>query len=402
MERDAIRDDVTGLLGRRGFLQALDEALAERRSTTVILLGLEHFDAVNAVHGRAVGDQLLRAIGMRLTGRLRLGDRAGRVGGDVFGVVCRGVAQDEAADLAQLLQEAVVRSRAYADIPASVRACAGIAEVPVGGGLDAVEALMRADLALHEARVRGYGAVVRYPPTGESAFARGARFTWGRRLYTALERRGLRLHAAPIIGLRDRSVAGYELDLVLSDGGEQVEGDAIRRQARAAGLGESVDRWAVSAAVEWAARWRYEIGEAFAMVPVDASMLADRSLVAQLEDELGRLAVDPRRIVLALDDADDVRAIALTAEALRAIGIGLALRGFPVRGLPTPALERLPLTVVELDPMLARAASVAPCAADLVERVVAFAHDEDLLVVAAGLQSEEEADALAQLGVAAG
>lgn len=399
MDRDAIRDDVTGLLGRRGFLQALDEALAERRSIAVILLGLEHFDAVNAVHGRAVGDQLLRAIGTRLTGRLRLGDRAARVAGDVFGVVCRGVAPDETEDLARFLQEAVVRSRAYVDIPASVRACAGIAEVPAGDGIDAVEALMRAELALREARSRGYGATVRYPLGGASAFTR---FVSGRRLYAALERRGLHLHAAPIIGLRDRAVAGYELDLVLADGGEQVEGDAIRRQARAAGLGPAVDRWAVTAAVEWAARWRYEIDGAFAMVPVDAGLLVDRSLVTQLEDDLGRLAVDPRRIVLALDGAHDARSIVLTAEALRALGVGLALRGFPVRGLPTPALERLPLTVVELDPLLARAAPFAPCAADLIERVVAFAHAGDLLVVASGLRSEEEAEALAQLGVAAG
>ncbi len=399
---DVMRDEVTGLLGRRGFLAAVDEAVASGMPVAVLALGLERFDTVNAVHGRAVGDQLLRSIGTRLAGRLRGSDRAARIGGDVFGVVCRGIEEAELHEVAAALQDAVLRSRAFADVPASVRAAAGVAHVSPAADINGEEAVMRADLALHEARTIDGGAISVYPADPVAAFALGSRFTWGRRLYAALEHNALRLHAAPIIALRDRSIVGYDLDLLLSDGEGDVEGDAVRRQARAAGLGDEVDRWAVTAAVEWIARWRVEVGDAFAMVPIAASMLQDRSIIAQLNDDLGSLGVDPKQIVLALDCVDNDALISSTADSLRLIGVGLALRGFPVRGCPTPALGQLPFSVVEIDPLLTRTAPTRPAAARLVERLAAYGNAEDMLVIAAGLRSEDEVDALANLGVAAG
>ena len=84
-------DPLTGLLTRPGFDAHMKEAIkaAERRGQSAALLAvdLDKFKAVNDEYGHASGDEVLRVVGARLRGSIRLIDAAVRRGGDEFGVL---------------------------------------------------------------------------------------------------------------------------------------------------------------------------------------------------------------------------------------------------------------------------------------------------------------------------
>jgi diguanylate cyclase (GGDEF)-like protein len=84
-------DHLTGLLDRRGFEEQAASAIArsERHGWrfALVLLDVDGLKHVNDTQGHTAGDTMLRELGRRLRRRLRVGDIAGRVGGDEFALV---------------------------------------------------------------------------------------------------------------------------------------------------------------------------------------------------------------------------------------------------------------------------------------------------------------------------
>ncbi len=99
----ARHDPLTGLLSRSGFDARLAEILAGIRRgggrAALLAIDLDGFKAVNDTYGHATGDEVLRVVGARLRGSIRLTDAAVRRGGDEFGVLLAGVSDRVAAEV---------------------------------------------------------------------------------------------------------------------------------------------------------------------------------------------------------------------------------------------------------------------------------------------------------------
>ncbi len=89
--RLALTDPLTGLANRRATMAALDDEVADGNSFAVALIDLDGFKQVNDSMGHHIGDQLLCAIGERLCEAVDTGDEVGRLGGDEFIALFRGV-----------------------------------------------------------------------------------------------------------------------------------------------------------------------------------------------------------------------------------------------------------------------------------------------------------------------
>lgn len=94
LERQAMSDELTGLLNRRGFLASLETIvdLSERSDLefTVCFVDVDRFKAINDGFGHAAGDQALRDVGAALTATFRRGDVVARIAGDEFAVIALG------------------------------------------------------------------------------------------------------------------------------------------------------------------------------------------------------------------------------------------------------------------------------------------------------------------------
>ncbi len=87
----AVTDELTGLYDRRYALDHLKDEIyrTERYSAplSLALIGLDHFRQINDLAGDAVGDDILREIGLVLKKSTRASDITSRYGGDQFLII---------------------------------------------------------------------------------------------------------------------------------------------------------------------------------------------------------------------------------------------------------------------------------------------------------------------------
>lgn len=157
LEVMTITDALTGLLNRRGFVQALQGAISRNqrsgRLSALLYLDLDGFKQINDQFGHDRGDEALRWVSSQLQVCLRPYDRLARIGGDEFTVIIEGVnCPDDAAAVAEKLIAQVSADQERFRLGASI----GIACLPANGGT--VEDLMRAaDAAMYQAKRGGKG-----------------------------------------------------------------------------------------------------------------------------------------------------------------------------------------------------------------------------------------------------
>lgn len=157
LEVMTITDALTGLLNRRGFVQALQAAISRNQRTgkmsALLYLDLDGFKQINDQFGHDRGDDALRWVSQQLQGCLRPYDRLARIGGDEFTVIIEGVnGPEDAAAVAEKLITQVSADQTRFRLGASI----GIACLPESGST--IEDLMRAaDSAMYDAKRRGKG-----------------------------------------------------------------------------------------------------------------------------------------------------------------------------------------------------------------------------------------------------
>jgi diguanylate cyclase (GGDEF)-like protein/PAS domain S-box-containing protein len=161
----ATHDSLTGLPNRVLLSDRLlvGTALAKRNGhrLAVLMLDLDKFKDVNDDMGHSVGDELLKAVGQRLSSIMRKSDTVSRIGGDEFVLVLPQISQvgdvtKFAERILNAFQEPFVFGRHRLQITTSI----GIAVYP-DDGIDIDHLLKYADTAMYMAKEQGRG-IYRY------------------------------------------------------------------------------------------------------------------------------------------------------------------------------------------------------------------------------------------------
>ena len=168
----ANHDALTDLPNRVLFFDRLDQALAlaRRHGTRLALLfiDLDKFKPINDNWGHAVGDQLLRLVAERLTGRLRSSDTVGRIGGDEFVALLSEVTDaGHAAQVADDLRCGLAQPYALPGLTVTISASIGIALYP-DHGQDAIELARHADDGMYLAKQAGGDGLRLFPGAASS------------------------------------------------------------------------------------------------------------------------------------------------------------------------------------------------------------------------------------------
>lgn len=126
------RDELTGLLNRRGFNELLAATLAEAEAGEVpvglLLIDIDDFKLVNDGHGHPCGDEVLRHVARLLDEATRHRDCVCRLGGDEFGIVLPRADTEQSRTIAARIEAALAaHPMLHGDEPVPVTASTGAA-----------------------------------------------------------------------------------------------------------------------------------------------------------------------------------------------------------------------------------------------------------------------------------
>jgi EAL domain-containing protein (putative c-di-GMP-specific phosphodiesterase class I) len=219
-------------------------------------------------------------------------------------------------------------------------------------------------------------------------------------LPTALREGQFRLEYQPVLDVENRHLSGFEA-LVRWDHplrGLVPPADFIGA-AEESGIIVELGGWVLEEAAAQAARWNAVSEGPLSMhVNVSAVQLHDGGLVDRVQDALSLTGLRPDLLVLELTESVLVEydRIEGVLEALRALGVGLAVDDFGTGYSSHSYLHRFPVTCVKID--RAFVAKVhEPDGAALVRSIVSIAESLGLDIVAEGVETEDQLRALADL-----
>lgn len=159
LEHDAQRDALTGLLNRSAVAQRLGAICRQGRAVAVITIDLDWFKQANDSEGHQGGDALLQSTATRLRAAVRTGDLVGRMGGDEFSVFLVDCSNPAVAiEVAERIRHALHQPVDFAGRRLPLGATMGVALAPAGAS--DVEVVMRlADEALLQAKLHKRGSI---------------------------------------------------------------------------------------------------------------------------------------------------------------------------------------------------------------------------------------------------
>lgn len=164
----ASTDSLTQALTRRAFRQEAEQmialALRHGHHLSCIVLDIDHFKAVNDVHGHAAGDAVLKAVTSVCRTTLRTTDVFGRLGGEEFAVILPHVDGDGAVVTAERLRAAITALTVRnGHNTLAVTSSFGIATLS-GACRDLDTLLAQADAAMYQAKQQGRDRCIRWMP----------------------------------------------------------------------------------------------------------------------------------------------------------------------------------------------------------------------------------------------
>ncbi len=402
LRHQAFHDALTGLANRALFEDHLVQALARARRhhqpVAVLFLDLDDFKTINDSLGHQAGDELLRAVAIRIAGVVRAHDTAARLGGDEFAVLAEtGEDEDGARTVASRLLVALAEPFDVAGRELRVSVSIGLAW---SGGSIGVKELMRdADTAMYAAKDAGKGTV----RTFEAGMHRAAldRLELTGELQHALDQGQFELEYQPIVNLRSGGISGAEalVRWTHPTRGRIAPADFIGL-AEETGMIVPLGAWILRTACEQARQWRRAVpGRAPFKIGVNVStrQLQDPGFPELVEYVLSSTDMDPRQLVLEITESllpEDGAAMIEQLWRLNRVGVRIAVDDFGTGYSALSRLHHFPVHIVKIDRSFIAGIERDSGKAQLVQGIISLAESLDLDVVAEGIELGAQAEQL--------
>lgn len=404
LEYEATHDGLTKLANRRAVISYLESAIARAgRSKTraaLLFVDLDDFKAVNDSHGHYSGDNVLKTIADRLLTTIREGDLAGRLGGDEFVVVAEPVLDiEEAVQIAERIRRAI-------NEPIVVDGTTIVPDASIGvglssGELNADEILRDADLAVYRAKGAGKAGV--YVCDEELRSEVQGRAELEAAIVNAIENDEFVMHYQPTVSANDREVISVEalIRWPHPTRGMVSPGEFVPVAERT-DLIIDLDRWVLAAAGAQLAKWedRPETASLPVAVNISARHLGSGLLAEHVRSVVSEYSFDPSRLMLEVTETallEDLERAAEDLAELRELGVRIALDDFGTGFMSLTHLRSLPVDVVKIDQSFIAEIDDHETRS-LIQLILDTGHLLDFSVTAEGVETNEQATAVSDLG----
>ena len=395
-------DTLTSLPNRLQLTEALGEALryAEQWRTrcALLMVDLDRFKAVNDSLGHMTGDKLLSLGASLLQTLLGVYAICGRLGGDEFAIVIRDASDGEhVRNMARRVIDALSEPYQVEQHTLYVGASVGSAFGPRDGS--SVEELMRnADLALYRAKDIGGGGHCKFEPMLHASAEERRQLEVS--LRKALGRDEMVLHYQPVVDARSESIVSFEA-LVRWDSSDHgfVSPGKFIPLAEETRLIVPIGKWVLRQACLEARSWPDHIK---VNVNVSPEQLLEPDFAQEVIDALAESGLRPERLEIEVTESIFMRDASVARNALEqamALGCSVALDDFGTGYSSLGYLRKLSFSTIKVDRTFVQGASQGSNESlAIINAVVAMAKSLDMTTTAEGVETEEEAELIRNLG----
>ena len=405
LDQLAYYDTVTGLPNRHFFnerlIHALNRALPFGESTALMFIDLDNFKIINDTLGHQLGDNLLNRVGERLATVLRSKDLIFRVGGDEFAVILEDVrSREHVASVADKLVNVFNKPLSVEHQEIFISASIGVSLAPEDAA-EPTSLLRNADTAMYYAKGKGKNTYQLFQQAMKGQALN--RLALENSMRRALERQEFVVHYQPQYDLLSKRVLGVEA-LVRWMHPEKglISPAEFIPIAEETGLIVPLGEWVLRTGCAQAASWDAQgLGALSIAVNLSGRQFQDEGLVEKVIQVVWETGLDAQLLELELTEStvmDNSPANLRKLTLLRAAGIRLSIDDFGTGYSSMNYLKRFPINKLKIDRSFVDGLPDQPENLGITTAIIALAQSLKLEVIAEGVETQEQADALLARG----
>ncbi|GAC21215.1 sensor domain-containing protein [Paraglaciecola arctica] len=404
IRHQAYFDNLTSLPNRFLALDRLSQMLieAERNieKAAVLFLDIDDFKKVNDTLGHEIGDKLLIKAAHRLQQVLRKEDTVGRLGGDEFIVLLRGLTEhNDALTITENLLETFRKPFKIDGRELILTTSIGVAMYPENGSSSS-DLLRNADTAMYQAKALGRNTYSFF--TNEMNIIIQRRMEIEEQMRGALERNEFEIYYQPQLDVKNKEIIGAEAllrwhNLALGN----VTPDEFIPIAEHTGLIVPIGKYVIKQALCFLNQWQNIQHQKYTIsVNLSPRQFRDNELLSFLKNTLTEENVNPESLELEITEGVLMSAQSYIHEAVAEIndlGIKLSMDDFGTGYSSISYLRQYPFDVLKIDRSFIHGITLNKADCDLVKAIITMSHSLGLTVVAEGVETEEQLKLLEEL-----
>jgi len=398
-EQVARSDSLTGLLSRHGFLEDVARIQEEGNCSSLylVLIDLDRFKSINDSLGHRYGDHVLKTVGKRLTESLPKNSSIGRLGGDEFSALLYNKSEVEASQILKQALNKIHKPIKFDDRKMHIRASIGVADLTTDGSI--ADVITEADQSMYRSKYNSLASVTFFDSSMRAELKKHADLE--RRFRSALENNEIIFYGQPIVRSSDLKPVGVELLARWPQAdGTIISPDEFIPIANATGLVVDLGKQCLAKAGELLNLWSAdsELNEIEIHVNISPKHLA-YDLVDDVLNVLNHID-KPEKLGLEFVETDLISNIANDDNqliALRELGVKIAIDDFGIEYSSLNYLRVLPISTIKVDKSFVSDIDTDLVNFEVVNAVLSIAKVLNLPVVAEGVESLAELDALKKL-----
>jgi diguanylate cyclase (GGDEF)-like protein len=398
LARITYTDLLTGLANRMQFNRRLNERIAA--DTVLVVADIDNLRSINDTFGYSAGDELIAAVAARL--QEKLGPvPVYRIGGGNFAFVLNSVKLDHVADVVQ----DIINTMSIGFVCDRHRIIPSLTMGMNSARSDdqpAADLQKGADLALSHAKNRRRGQYLVYDHTLLETELRRANAV--KSLAAALQEDRVEAWYQPIVRLDTEEIVGVEaLARIIKPNGEVISAAAFHEATNEPSTATALTQRMIDCTARDIRHW-LDIGIPFqhAGLNVSGADLALNEFPGTLVAAFQRQDVPLHHVVLEVTESvcigDSDPHIINKIQSLRSAGFKVALDDFGTGFASLTHLISVPIDIIKIDRSFIQLLAPGAAGAAIVEGVLHIAKGLNIRVVAEGVETRQQAEALEARG----
>ena len=400
----ADHDMLTSLPNRRSLFLEIERAAArsdrDNHEFALLFIDLDGFKSVNDTLGHKVGDEVLIQIANRFSGLVRKTDTVARFGGDEFVILLTDISNSQflisrITEVLEIARKPIFIKNEEISLSVSVGVCIYPDQI------DDVDKLVDyADIAMYKSKELGKNTFSFFSNDMDQAAHR--RLTVEKQLRHARKKNEFSIHYQPVVNCNTGKPVGVEALLRWKNSElGSVPPDYFIPIAESSGLIHELGAWVFEQSIETIT----EINKRMQSLPITLKVAVNASTLQfknslwfkTLQKAIKTEKISPENIEIEITEGlllEDSSEINNQLSKIRALGISLSVDDFGTGYSALSYLKRCPINTVKIDRSFVKGIPEDREDMVLIHAIIAMAHGLGLVVIAEGIETQEQWDFL--------